>query len=199
MTFSSGWFARFFPVHRLCKRIHLTQSGKLSFAEVDKISLANAPSIFSCNPTHNRLHFNWITNRSPDFQLVLLAEHFFPLLTHWTRLEMKISDAIMIFPQKFWLEFFGSFESELLNCLLRCHSFSFKISCTIANFTICQRFRNRNCHLFFLHLWTFYGFLLSQKRFSLMNWSTVFAHRPGKLLFESSIALLDTSARTFID
>lgn len=50
MTFSSGWFARFFPFHRLCKRIHLTQSGKLSFAEVDKISLAKHTVDFMYQP-----------------------------------------------------------------------------------------------------------------------------------------------------
>lgn len=69
---------------------------KLSNAEVDlKISLANRTVNFPCSPSFNQLHLNWMTNRSPDFLLVVHSVFF--RSTHSTRLEIKISDAIMIF------------------------------------------------------------------------------------------------------
>lgn len=50
---------------------------KLSNAEVDlKISLANRTVNFPCSPSFNQLHLNWMTNRSPDFLLVVHSVFF---------------------------------------------------------------------------------------------------------------------------
>lgn len=133
---------------------------------------------------NNQLQFNWITNRSPDFQLCFVRFSFARSF-HWTRLEIKISDAIMIFSSAIFgdvkilsLPKRASLKSSVYAAFYLKSRVQLQISLSV------KSIRDE----IFIH--TFYTFGLSLRLFSLVeffsfisvkNWSNVFIQAPGKI------------------